>query len=60
VLTGIITSLIAQNYSSEHAAVLGVYLHGLAGDFAAKALGKHSMVATDIINYLSPAFLSFE
>ena len=60
VLTGIITSLIAQNYSSEHAAVLGVYLHGLAGDFAAKALGKHSMVATDIINFLSPAFLSFE
>ena len=60
VLTGMITSLLAQNYASEQAAVLGVYLHGLAGDLAAKALGKQSMIATDIINCLSPAFLSFE
>jgi ADP-dependent NAD(P)H-hydrate dehydratase / NAD(P)H-hydrate epimerase len=56
VLTGIITSLIAQNYTSEQAAVLGVYLHGLAGDFAAKTLGEHSMIATDIITFLSQAF----
>lgn len=58
VLTGIITSLVAQNYSSEHAAVLGVYLHGLAGDFAANALSQQAMVATDIITFLSQAFLS--
>jgi len=60
VLTGIITSLVAQNYLPQEAAILGVYLHGLAGDFAAKALGKQAMVATDITNYLSPAFLCFE
>ena len=59
VLTGIITSLVAQNYSSEHASILGVYLHGLAGDFAANVLSQQSMIATDIIEYLSPAFLSF-
>ena len=37
VLTGMILSLLAQRYTPEEAAVLGVYLHGLAGDFAAKA-----------------------
>ena len=60
VLTGMITSLVAQNYSSEHAAILGVYLHGLAGDFAANALSPQSMTATDIITYLSKAFLSLK
>jgi ADP-dependent NAD(P)H-hydrate dehydratase / NAD(P)H-hydrate epimerase len=60
VLTGIITSLVAQNYSPEHAAILGVYLHGLAGDFAANALSQNAMVATDIITFLSQAFLSLK
>ena len=58
VLTGIITSLIAQNYSPEHAAILGVYFHGLAGDFAANTLSQQAMTATDIITFLSQAFLS--
>jgi NAD(P)H-hydrate epimerase len=57
VLTGIITSLVAQNYSPEQAAILGIYLHGLAGDFAAKALSQQAMIATDIITFLSQAFL---
>ena len=56
VLTGIITSLIAQGYSSGEACVLGVYLHGLAGDFAATARTEETMVAGDIIEYLSDAF----
>jgi len=60
VLTGIITSLIAQNYSPENAAVLGVYLHGLAGDVAANALSQQSMTATDIITFLSQCFLSLQ
>lgn len=58
VLTGIITSLIAQNYAPEHAAILGVYLHGLAGDFAANALSQQAMAASDITTFLSQAFLS--
>jgi len=60
VLTGIITSLVAQNYSPEHAAILGVYLHGLAGDFAANALGQHSMIASDLVSFLSQSFLSLK
>lgn len=58
VLTGIIASLLAQGYSSTNTAVLGVYLHGLSGDFAAKALGHHSVIASDIIDFLPKAFLS--
>ena len=49
VLTGIITSLIAQGYSSTEAAKLGVYIHGAAGDFAAEYLSEHCVSASDII-----------
>ena len=56
VLTGIILSLTAQKYSIEKACRLGVYLHGLAGDLAAKDLGEHSVVASDLINYIPRAF----
>jgi ADP-dependent NAD(P)H-hydrate dehydratase len=60
VLTGIITSLIAQKYSSLHAAILGVYLHGLAADIAAPETSCQSFIASDIIGYLGKAFLSLE
>jgi NAD(P)H-hydrate epimerase len=60
VLTGIITSLCAQNYHAEEAALLGVYLHGLAGDLAAAALSKEAMMARDIVTFLSQAFLEIE
>lgn len=56
VLTGIIASLLAQGYSAIHAAVAGVYLHGLAGDIAASVHGKESMIAGDITENLSGAF----
>lgn len=58
VLTGIIAGLLAQGYSSFHAVLTGVYIHGLAGDLAAKTLGFESLIASDIINNLGPAFLS--
>ena len=58
VLTGIITSLIAQKYSSLNAAILGVYLHGLAADIALPETGYQSFIASDIIGYLGKAFLS--
>jgi NAD(P)H-hydrate epimerase len=60
VLTGIITALCAQNYKPEEAALLAVYLHGLAGDLAAAALSKEAMTARDIITFLSQAFLEIE
>lgn len=56
VLTGIITSLLAQGYIPADAVRLGVYLHGLAGDLAADALSEESLIASDIIDYLPAAF----
>ena len=48
VLTGVITALIAQGYTPEMSAVLGVYIHGYAGDLAEKAEGTYGVVAGDI------------
>jgi ADP-dependent NAD(P)H-hydrate dehydratase / NAD(P)H-hydrate epimerase len=58
VLTGILLSLLAQGYASENAAILGVFIHGLAGDFAAGASGQESIIASDILENLSKAFNS--
>ena len=52
VLTGIILSLLAQRYTPEEAAIIGVFLHGRAGDKAAEKLGMESMIARDIIKSL--------
>lgn len=52
VLTGIITALVAQGYKPETASVIGVYLHGMAGDLAADDLGEYGMTASDIIDRL--------
>ncbi len=60
VLTGIITGLLARGYSRENASILGVYLHGLAGDLAAKDLGEESLTAGDIIAYLPKAYRKLE
>lgn len=56
VLTGIITGLLAQGYTPKNASLLGVYLHGLAGDLAAAALSKEAMIAGDITQQLGNAF----
>ena len=58
VLSGIIGSLLAQGMNSIDAAVAGVYLHGLAGDYAADELGVRSLIASDIIDFLPEAFES--
>jgi NAD(P)H-hydrate epimerase len=58
VLSGIITALIAQGSSVQDAAVLGVYLHGKAGDYAARARSEYSLIASDIIEHLGAAFMS--
>lgn len=55
-LTGIVTSLLAQNYTPEQAAILGVYLHGLAGDIAETKMGQQAMIASDIINNIGEAY----
>lgn len=56
VLTGILTGLLAQGYSSFEACLLGVYLHGLAGDLAAEVLQEEALIAGDIIEYLGKAY----
>ena len=55
VLTGIITGLLARGYNQRNACVLGMYLHGLAGDLAAR-VGEESLIASDIIRYLPKRF----
>jgi ADP-dependent NAD(P)H-hydrate dehydratase len=55
-LTGIVSALLGQGLSSFDATVLGVYVHGLAGDIAADKLGQISLTATDIIDALPQAF----
>lgn len=60
VLTGILTGLLAQGYTPENAAVLGVYLHGLAGDLAADKHSKQALVAGLIIDALGEAYLQLE
>jgi len=57
VLTGVIAALMGQGLSDFDAAVLGVYIHGLAGDIAAEKVGQVSLIATDIINSLGDAFM---
>jgi NAD(P)H-hydrate epimerase len=56
VLTGIITSLVAQDYTPEESAIMGVYLHGLAGDLAKADHHEAYLTAGEIIKYLGKAF----
>ena len=60
VLTGMITSLLAQSYEPVDAAILGVYLHGLTADIALPETGYQSFIASDIIERIGKAYLSLE
>ena len=55
-LTGIIVSLLAQGYSAERAALLGVAIHAAAGDAAAAALTEEAMTSADIVAHIPDAF----
>jgi len=57
VLTGIITGLIAQQYTSFEATILGVYLHGKTADLAMQTKVYETFTASDCINFLSDAFI---
>jgi NAD(P)H-hydrate epimerase len=60
VLTGILTGLLAQEYNPLEACVLGVYLHGLAGDIGAAERSEESLTAGDLVDYLGKAFLQLK
>jgi len=57
VLTGIITGLIAQQYTPFEASVLGTYLHGLTADVAMETQTYETFIASDSINNISKAFI---
>ena len=56
VLTGILTGLLARGYERREACIVGMYLHGLAGDLAANEMGEESLIARDIVRWLPKAF----
>ncbi|WP_128330866.1 NAD(P)H-hydrate dehydratase [Apibacter sp. HY039] len=56
VLTGIITGLLAQGYSPVQAAIIGVYIHGKAGDYAAEKFSQEAMTAQNITHCLADVF----
>lgn len=60
VLTGILTGLLARGYKQADACMLGMYLHGLAGDLAARETGKECLLASDIIRFMPQAFQRLE
>lgn len=60
VLTGVIAAVVGQKLTPFAAAQLGVYLHGLAGDFAAGALGEISLTAHDVIDHLPAAWRAYQ
>ncbi len=60
VLTGLLTGLLARGYGPAEAALIGVCLHGLAGDLAAAELGQESLIASDLVDFLGKAFLTLE
>ena len=60
VLTGTIAGLIAQGVDAEEAGVLGCFLHGLAGDVAARRLGMRGLIAGDIVRALPAAITALE
>lgn len=53
VLTGLLTGLMARGLTAEQAAILGVYIHGAAGDAAASEIGEEAMNASDIVGHIS-------
>ncbi len=57
VLTGILAGLLAQEYNPLEACILGVYIHGLAGDIAAEIQSEESLTSGDLVDYLGKAFL---
>jgi ADP-dependent NAD(P)H-hydrate dehydratase / NAD(P)H-hydrate epimerase len=56
VLTGVLTGLLAQGYTATEAAILGVYIHGLAGDLAVLETGMEGLIASDVVKFIPAAF----
>jgi len=60
VLTGLIAGLLCQGLGAFEAARLGVFIHGLAGDIAARRVGQLSLVPEDVLECVPSAFVAYE
>jgi len=60
VLTGLLTGLLAQGYTTKEACILGIYLHGLAGDIAAIETSQESLIASDISDSIGKAYKTIQ
>jgi NAD(P)H-hydrate epimerase len=60
VLTGLLASLLAQGLTPLNAAILGTYIHGRAGEFAAEELSSSCMIASEIIHQFPKVFKKFD
>lgn len=60
VLTGVLMALLAQGYTALDAGIVGVYVHGAAGDLAAFEKGHYGLIASDIIDTIPAAFRQFQ
>ena len=60
VLAGMIAAFLGQQYTPFEAAQLGVYLHGMAGDIAARDKGEISLIVTDILDNLPGAIMGYQ
>lgn len=59
-LTGILTGLLAQGYAPDKAALIGVFLHGLAGDIASTKESEYAMLPSDLIAHIGRAFMQIK
>lgn len=60
VLTGVIAGLAAQGLGMSESAVLGAYIHGLAGEAASRKLGIHGVMAGDVVNFLPEILIDLD
>ena len=60
VLAGIIGGLLAQKVDPMQAAILGVYIHGVAGDLLSEQLGDAGLLASDILQAIPIAVTSIK
>ena len=56
ILTGLLLALLAQGYNPVESALLGVYIHGMAGDFYAERHTPQSLIASDLPTFFPNAF----
>lgn len=59
-LTGILTGLLAQGYAPDKVALIGVFLHGLAGDIASTKASEYAMLPSDLIAHIGNAFMQIQ